>query len=346
MTLVANLVETAQQQLSDAGQSQFGLTAAAIGDALQIAATLAIILVFINALLQFRPQPVGDLLILVIKLILIAQFATVWSQFNAVASAVVSGMDSIAGAMLAGGDNPNLGLAGAFDDMLETLATSANTVMDQLGVMARATMSVAFFVLHAFTAAVAGLVLIFALVMITIHIGLAPIFIGLSIFRATSDFFFQWLRSTLSYVLYPIVIAAVLGSMIRLTQGVVDNLDPTNIETIAALIPFLAILLIMICTILLIPMIVSGLSGMVSSAGPMAAAAVTAGVYRNISGSVAGGQAMRKLIGPGKVGNGTNPNPPAPSPGPGPGAGLASANQPQSNVQRQLNMPNRFRGRS
>ena len=90
MPIVSELVEIGQQQLSDAAQSQFGLTAAAIGDTLQVAASLAIILVFINALLQIRPQPVGDLLILVVKLLLIFQFATVWSQFNAIASAVIN----------------------------------------------------------------------------------------------------------------------------------------------------------------------------------------------------------------------------------------------------------------
>lgn len=344
MTMVSLLVETAQQQLSDAGQSQFGMTAAAIGSTLQIGATLAIILVFLNALLQFRPQPVGDVVILCIKLIMIAQFATVWSQFNSIASAIINGMDSIAGAMLAGASNPNAGLAAAFDDMLDRLATSANTTMDQLSYMSRAVMSAVFMGLHAITAAVAGLILIFALVMITIHIGLAPIFIGLSIFRATSDFFFQWLRSTLSYVLYPIVIAAVLGAMIRLTQGMVDNLDPTNISSIATLIPFLTILIIMIFTILLIPMIVSGLSGMVSAAGPLAAAAVMAGMYRNVAGSIAGGRALGSLVKPSGKG-GAGPQPPASGPGPGPGATPAPTHQPQPYVQRQLNAPNRFRGR-
>jgi|TARA_R110000744_G_scaffold302108_7_gene411125 type IV secretion system protein VirB6 len=346
MPIVSELVEIGQQQLSDAAQSQFGLTAAAIGDTLQVAASLAIILVFINALLQIRPQPVGDLLILVVKLLLIFQFATVWSQFNAIASAVINGMDSIAGAMLSGSSNPNMGLAASFDDMLDRLATSANTTMDNLSYMSRAVMSGIFFILHSLTAAVAGLILIFALVMITIHLGLAPIFIGLSVFKATSDFFFQWLRSTLSYVLYPIVIAAVLGSMIRLTQGVVDNLDPTNIESIAGLVPFLTILFMMIFTIVLIPMIVSGLSGMVAAVGPLAAAAVTAGVYRNLSGSMAGPAALsRSFRGAGSGGN-AGSSPPAPGPGPGAGASPASPHQAQPSVQRQLNMPNRFRDRS
>lgn len=348
MTVVSLLVDTAQQQLNDAGQSQFGMTAAAVGTTLQIGASLAIILVFLNALLQFRPQPVGDIVILCIKLILIAQFATVWGQFNSIASAIVNGMDSIAGAMLAGTANPNAGLAAAFDDMLDRLATSANTTMDQLSYMSRAVMSVAFMALQAITAATAGLILIFALVMITIHIGLAPIFIGLSIFRATSDFFFQWLRSTVSYTLYPVVIAAVLGAMIRLTQGMVDNLDPTSISSIASIIPFLTVLIIMIFTILLIPMIVSGLSGMVTAAGPMAAAAVTAGMYRNIAGTVAGGRALGSVFrsrNPPPGAGGSGPQSPAPGPGPGSGATPAPTHQPQPYVQRQLNAPNRFRGR-
>jgi len=94
MPIVSDLVEIGQQQLSDAAQSQFGLTAAAIGDTLQVAASLAIILVFINALLQIRPQPVGDLLILVVKFaFLIFQFSRQsGANFNAIASAVINGI--------------------------------------------------------------------------------------------------------------------------------------------------------------------------------------------------------------------------------------------------------------
>lgn len=337
MSLVASLVDTATDQLSAAGASQFGLTAGAVGGILQVAATLAIILVCVNALLQFRPLPIGDAMILIVKLLLISQFATVWSQFDVVASAVVSGMNSIAGAMLGGGDT----LAGAFDDMLDRLATSANTTLDQLGTFSRAVMSAIFFLLNALTAAVAGLILIFALVMITIHIGMAPIFIGLSIFKATSDYFFMWLKSTLSYTLYPVVIAAVLGSMIRLTQGVVDGLDPTNVSTLGALVPFFAILIIMIATILLIPMIVTGLSGTISAAGPLAAAAVVAGSYRNLAGSVAAGKAMGSMF---RRGGGSPPAPPGGAPGAG-AAAPAARQQAQQNLQRQMSMSNRHRNR-
>ena len=133
--------------------------------------------------------------------------------------------------------------------------------------------------------------------------------------------------------------------MIRLTQGVVDNLDPTNIESIAGLVPFLTILFMMIFTIVLIPMIVSGLSGMVAAAGPLAAAAVTAGVYRNLSGSMAGPAALSRSF-RGAGGGGVGSSPPAPGPGPGAGASPASPHQAQPSVQRQLNMPNRFRDRS
>ncbi len=336
MSLVASLVDTATEQLSAAGESQFGLTAGAVGTILQVGATLAIIFVCINALMQFRPLPIGDALILIVKLLLIAQFATVWSQFDAVASAVISGMNSIAGAMLGGGDS----LAAAFDDMLDRLATSANTTLDQLGTFSRAMMSAIFFILNALTAAVAGLILIFALVMITVHIGMAPIFIGLSIFKSTSDYFFLWLKSTLSYTLYPVVIAAVLGSMIRLTQGVVDALDPTNVATLGALVPFFAILIIMIATILLIPMIVTGLSGTISAAGPLAAAAVAAGAYRNLAGSAAAGKAMKSMF----SGRGSPPAPPGGPPGAG-AAAPAARQQAQQNLQRQMSVSNRHRNR-
>ncbi len=296
MGVVSQLLETAENQLNTAAESQFGAMSGAIGSTIQVGATLAIILAFLNQIFQLRPMEITQFAWLVIKLILIHQFATVWGQFDAFASAIIDGMNSLAGAILTGeGDGSSL--AQAFDKMLSDLGTSANSTLDNLNMFAHAIMSVVFVILQALVAASAGLVLIFALVMITLHIGLAPLFIGLSMFTATKDFFFKWLQSTITYALYPVVIAGVLGTIISLTKGVINSVDPGNIQSIAALIPFIVILIIMIATILLIPTIVAGLSGAISAAGPLAAASVANGMRRDIQGARAAARAAGSIPG-------------------------------------------------
>lgn len=291
MGVVSQLLDTAKTQLNTAAESQFGAMSGAIGSTIQVGATLAIILAFLNQIFQLRPMEITQFAWLVIKLILIHQFATVWNQFDAFASAIIDGMDSLAGAILSGEGNGS-SLAEAFDEMLSDLGTSANTTLDNLNMFAHAIMSVVFVVLQSLVAASAGLVLIFALVMITLHIGLAPLFIGLSMFTATKDFFFKWLQSTITYALYPVVIAGVLGTIISLTTGVIDSVDTNNIQSIAALIPFIVILIIMIATILLIPTIVAGLSGAISAAGPLASVAVARSMGRNIGGAAHGARSV------------------------------------------------------
>ncbi len=291
MEIVSLLVETAKSQLSSAAQSQYGITASAIGGAIKVGATLTIILAFLKQIFQLRPMEITQFAWLLIKLILIHQFATVWSQFDAFANAIISGMDNLGGTMLSG-NMDNVSLARTFDKMLTDLGASADATLDNLSYMAHAFMSGIFIILQSIVAATASLILIFAVVMITIHLGLAPIFIGLSMFAATKDFFFKWLQSTITYALYPVVIAVVLGTIINLTKATINNINPDNIQSIAALIPFIVVLIIMITTILLIPTIVSGLSGAITAAGPLTAAAVANNIYRNLQPAGKGARAI------------------------------------------------------
>lgn len=297
MGIVTTVFGLAETQLAAVQASQFGTAAGAVNDTLQVACILAIILVFINGLIQFRPVPVGDAIVVVIKLILISQFATVWDQFNVVLTAIRTGMDTLAGAILANSGGNDTSLAGAFDGMLERLATSANTSLDSLSAFSRGIMSAVFLMLTGFVAALTVLVMVFALIMVTLHVAVAPLFIGLSIFSATKDYFYKWLQSTVTYLLYPVVIAAVLGAIMNLTDGIVESVDPSSLGTIAALIPLLVVLMMMSMTILLIPMIVSGLTGAISAAGPLAAAAVASSMQRNIAGAARAGGAVAKGAG-------------------------------------------------
>jgi type IV secretion system protein VirB6 len=218
----------------------------------------------------------------------------------------------LAAAMLSGG-GPGGGtsLAASFDAMLEKLGGSASTTLDSLHMFTRGVTSVMCIGLQALVAASAGLILIFALIMITIHVGLAPLFIGFSIFSVTKDMFYKWVQSTLTYALSPVVIAAVLGSMIRLTEGTVLDLNEDAIGTVSALIPFIVVLVIMTMTILLIPMIVSGLSGAISSAGPLTAFQMASGASRAIAGTPGMGQLGNRM----GIRGTTPPAPPEPAAG-------------------------------
>ena len=102
-------------------------------------------------------------------------------------------------------------------------------------------------------AALAALLLIFGQVMVTIYLGIAPIFIALRMFEATKDYFNRWLQGAVSYMLYPLVTAVMLGGLIRIVMGYMETLNSSLTESVSDFTPFIACLIIMaVCTLCIV----------------------------------------------------------------------------------------------
>lgn len=280
MGVIEEFVDRAQGQLDDVAQSSFGAVLDGMGDLTAVMATLAVVMLGVNMVLQYRPMSAGAIIVTFIKLIAIGSIGLVWGQFNMIASAVEGGINSIASNLLGqfgGTEVPSNNLAAAMDAFISDFAEKANQVMEPMGWMAGAIMSVVVFISMGSLAALAALLLIFGQVMVTIYIGIAPIFIALSMFEVTKDYFNRWLQGTISYMLYPLVTAVMLGGLIRIVMGYMDTLSTSMTESISDFIPFIACMVIMTVCTLCIPMIVSSLSGMIMAVTPTQAALATAG---------------------------------------------------------------------
>ena len=114
MSVVTYFVETAEGYLNTAAETQFGAVAATVGTMLVLGTTLVVILVFINMIYQYRAMDGRTAFWLAVKVGLIGVFATNWVQFNILAAAILNGIDSIAGSLVAsvGGGSP--GPSGTF----------------------------------------------------------------------------------------------------------------------------------------------------------------------------------------------------------------------------------------
>ena len=88
MGIVTFLVEAADEGLETVAESQFAAITSGMGAAVMLAATLAIILLFVNMAYQFKPMDMNDLIPLVFKIGLINAFAFNWVNFNLVRSLV------------------------------------------------------------------------------------------------------------------------------------------------------------------------------------------------------------------------------------------------------------------
>lgn len=304
MGIVSDWVDVAQGQLDGVAASMFGEVVSAAGTTISAMATLAIVFLGINLVMQYRPMSAGYVLATVIKLVVIVWIGLKWGQFNAIASAITSAMNSL-GAVMLSGVGAGGTLAGAIDTLLSKIATAANAALEPLNWMTGAVLSVVIAVGLGLIGAIIALALIFASVVLTFYLGIAPIFIALSMFETTKDFFSRWMQGAISYALVPVVLGGVLGGMVRIVQSYMNTLSSGDAgASIAGFIPFLSILGIMFFIIIMIPQIVSGLTGMMQFSGPLAPVirtmATLAAANRGLT------MAMNKFGGSGG-GNGSNP---------------------------------------
>ena len=265
MGIVSWMVDTTDEFLDDAAQSQFGAVASNIGTVLTVGATLVLIAVLINMAFQYKSMDGRTAFWLAVKLTLISIFSLNWSQFNIVADSIIGGLDFVAGALVAsvgGGGAGATHFAAEFDQMIDNFSQYLNAVGTNLNWMAGAMMGAlgAFFL--GIVGALCGLVLIFAKIMLTFMLGIAPIMIGLSMFEMTKDYFHRWLSSTLSYAMYPIVIAGVFSTIVGMAQSLFTTLgDPNSATSIGALIPFFMMMFLAAGLIVSVPLIVKSLTG-------------------------------------------------------------------------------------
>lgn len=265
MGIVSWMVDTTDEFLDDAAQSQFGAVASNIGTLLAVCSTIVLMAVLINMAFQYRSMDGRTAFWLAVKLTLISIFSVNWSQFNIIADGIIGGLDFIAGALVAsvgGGGAGATHFAAEFDQMIDNFSQYLNAVGSNLNWMAGAMMGAlgAFFL--GVVGALCGLVLIFAKIMLTFMLGIAPVMIGLSMFEATKDYFHRWLSSTLSYAMYPLVIAGVFSTIVGMAQSLFTTLgDPNSATNIGALIPFFMMMFLAAGLIVAVPVMVKSLSG-------------------------------------------------------------------------------------
>lgn len=276
-----------------------------------LASTLLIILVLVSFALQTRSMDGRTAVLLLVRLVLINAFALNWVQFNAVASAIIDGLDQLGGAMVEGlgGTGPEgaIGFAEAFDEVLATFGDYLNAATTEMGWMAGAMITAFGTAIMGIVGALAGGVLIFSKIMLTLMIGLAPVMIAASIFEATKDYFHRWVSSLVGYAMYPLIIAGVMSTIVTMARSMMESLgDPDDAGSIGALLPFFAMVFMAAGMIAAIPLIVRALSGnVVMATAPSlagAAGSVGAGLFntRGYQGRYArGSEGVGEMVGAG-----------------------------------------------
>lgn len=287
MGVVTWMVGSADGFLAAAAESQFGAIAGHLGTVTLLMVTLSLIALFLNMAFQSRIMDGATFLWYLLKLVLIGLFAFNWTQFNAVATAVIGGLDYVAGALVAsvgGGGAGASYFAEEFDELIGKFTEYLNAIGTNLSWMTGAILGGLGLIMLSMLGFLTGIVLIFGKMMLSLMLGLAPLMITLSLFDATKDYFHRWISTTVSYAFYPVVIAAMFSTVVGMANALLAELgDPASASNIGALVPFFVMVFLAKGFVAATPIIVRGLSGnFMLVAGP-AVAAGAAGLTRGLA---------------------------------------------------------------
>ncbi|MCK5934369.1 MAG: type IV secretion system protein [Fulvimarina manganoxydans] len=266
MSVVTYFVETTDGYLADAAKTQFGALAATVGTLGSLACTIVLIFVAINLVFQWRSLDGRQTFWLCVKMVLIAIFAQSWTQFDAFSSALLNGIDTVAGSLVAsvgGGEpGPSGTFAEEFDELLETLTETLDATSQEANWFAGAMLDIVGVLLVSLLGGIAAFILIFSRLVVTLMISLAPIMIFLTLFEVTKDYFLRWLSGTISFALYPVIVAGMFATIIGVGNSLIASLgDPENASTIGQVLPLFMLILMAKGFILSTPFIVRSISG-------------------------------------------------------------------------------------
>ena len=266
MSVVTFFVETADNFLDDAAETQFGSVAATVGTLLIVAMTIVVLMVLINAVFQYKSMDGRQAFWLAVKLTLVGVFATNWAQFNSFSTAILSGIDSIAGSLVAsvggGTPGPSGTFAEEFDGIIEQFGLYMNAIGDNMHWMMGALMGAIGTVLLSILGGLAAFFLIASRLMIALLLGLAPIMIFLTLFEVTKDYFARWLSALISFAMYPVFIAGVFATIIGVSNALINELgSPDGASNIGAILPFFMMVFMAKGFILATPFLVRAVSG-------------------------------------------------------------------------------------
>ena len=279
MGIVSWIVGSVEGYLASAGQTAFGALLGAVGMIGMAMATLAVVFIALNAMLQVRSIDLRTAVLLGVKLALVGIFARNWAEFNSVTNAIVGGSEYLAGVIVGAaggaGDGSASNFAHQFDAIIGDLVLTANNIGGAMNWVGGAFFTTVAFIVLAAMGASAGLMIVFAKLMITFYVSIAPIMITMSLLNATKDYFQNWLTGLISYAFYPIVIAAVFSVIISMSTQMASNVNSGDLATLGQAIPFFAMIIMAFFAIFLIPVIMRQITGNIQltsvMSGPMAA---------------------------------------------------------------------------
>lgn len=262
MGVITDILDQVDGAIETVGQEGYVSLAGAVGDVISIGATVALMVLGVNAVMQVRPMSMATFFAFGMKVALIGIFAQSWSNFDVVYQIVTDVPESIGAALLGlSGLSDTAGLYNALDAMLSRMTEYGDEIGENAGWVAGAVMTALFYFIAALFAAVAAGIIAYAKILLTLMVILAPLMIACSLFAVTNGIFQSWTRSLVGYAFMPIAAAGAVGVVLAIGTDMASAIGPEDVVTISTILPFMAVLVLSIGIMAAVPMVASNLSG-------------------------------------------------------------------------------------
>jgi hypothetical protein len=264
MGVIRDILGQVDAAVNTVAQDGFVSSAASVGNVISAGATLLVVLLGINAVMQLRPLPFGTGFAFGIKVALVGIFAQSWDNFSVIYGVVTQVPDSIGASILAlTGSGDEAGVYESLDNMVARITAYGDTIGDRAGWVFGAVLGAIFFVFAAITAGIIA----YARIVFALMIVIAPFMIVTSLFKPTQSLFEAWSRATIGYALMPVAAAGAAGIIVAIAEAIGDaSADPGDVETVSLILPFLVILILSAGIMASVPYIASNLTGVVGIA--------------------------------------------------------------------------------
>ena len=155
MGIIRDILSQVDAAVDTVAQDGFVSSAASVGNVISAGATLLVVLLGINAVMQLRPLPFGTGFAFGMKVALVGIFAQSWDNFSVIYDIVTRVPDSVGASILAlTGSGDEAGVYESLDNMVARITAYGDTIGDRAGWVFGAVLGAIFFVLSAVFAAV------------------------------------------------------------------------------------------------------------------------------------------------------------------------------------------------
>nr|WP_281379338.1 type IV secretion system protein [Amaricoccus macauensis] len=266
-------------------QSVFTDFGGPVSATIRLGGVVAIAFLGINVMMQWVPLRVTDFAKWGVRYLIILAVATSWAQFLPFYDMLTNVPSSVGASLLdvSGASSLNQSL----DLMVTSIFDFSDRAADESGFFSISLLSIILAIVGSLMACVAILVAGIAKIGLAMAVSLAPLFIASLLFRGTSDLFSSWAKFTLGFALIPLVLAGVMGAIVRIGGDLIASIDGAATLTDAA--PFLIVALAAIFLMSQVPTMVNGLAGTV--------VATASGVReaRQLAGGVGAGSGVKAV---------------------------------------------------